>query len=171
MLASMSAPEAVPSRVPVQPGADPRLPGPPPAAAPEREPSVHRLYARAAWTTLDGLPLVAPRGSLALESQIIALCRRLDVEPMEVRARARRVDLLFRFKPVHLLADVAGSVKRGSSEHLRRTGSPARWGRGLAVRTVAPEDVRSVMRRMALLPDGRRSGPDAPGEAADAPPR
>lgn len=154
----MSASEPAPSRVPVPPGADPRPPGPG-RTPPDREPSVHRLYARASWTTLDGLPLVPPRDVLAVESQIIALCRRLDVEPMEVRARSRRVDLLFRFKPVHLLADVVGSVKQGSSEHLRRRGSPARWGRGLAVRTVAPEGVRAVMRRMTLLADGGRADP------------
>lgn len=164
----MTASDPVPSRVSVAPGADPHPAGPGRAGPPDREPSVHRLYARAAWTTLDGLPLVPPRGAFAVESHIIALCRRLDVEPVEVRARARRVDLLFRFKPVHLLADVAGAVKRGSSEHLRRTGSPARWGRGTAVRTVAPEEVRSVMRRMALLAHGRRAGPDARGDGADA---
>lgn len=164
----MSASEPVPSRVPAPPGADPRLPGPGRAAPEDREPSVHRLYARASWTTLDGLPLLRPGDVLAVESQIIALCRRLDVEPMEVRARARRVDLLFRFKPVHLLADVVGSVKRGSSGHLRRSGSPARWGRGIAVRTVAPEAVRSVMRRMALLAYGGRGGRPGPGGDADA---
>ncbi|MFW6192902.1 MAG: hypothetical protein ACOC83_05410, partial [Gemmatimonadota bacterium] len=144
----MPASEPAPSRSPAPPGADPRPPG---TGPPEREPSVHRLYARASWATLGALPLVSPRDALAVESQIISLCRRLDVEPMEVRARARRVDVLFRFKPVHLLADVAGSVKRGSSAHLRRSASPARWGRGIAVRTVAPDEVRSVMRRMALL--------------------
>lgn len=147
----MAPSDAVPARVPAPPGADPRLPGPARATGSGREPSVHRLYARAAWTTLGGLPLVSPRAALSVESQIIGLSRRLDLEPMEVLARARRVDLLFRFKPVHLLADVAGEVKRGSDEHLRRSGSPVRWGRGLAVRTVAPDEVRSVMRRMALL--------------------
>lgn len=161
----MSASEPARPRAPAPPGADPRPPGPGRGARADREPSVHRLYARASWTTLDGLPLLPPRDVLAVESQIIALCRRLDVEPMEVRARSRRVDLLFRFKPVHLLADVAGSVKRGSSRHLRRSGSPARWGRGIAVKTVAPGQVRSVMRRMALL--AHAAGPERGGRGDD----
>lgn len=150
----MTPSDTVPTRVPGPPGVDPRLPGPTRTASPDREPSVHRLYARAAWTTLGRLPLVSARTALAVESQIIGLCRRLDVEPLEVRARARRVDLLVRFKPVHPLADVAEEVKLGSAEHLRRSCSPARWGRGVAVRTVAPDEVRSVMRRMALLTGG-----------------
>lgn len=125
----------------------PRGPVPPPA----REASVHRLYARVAWTTLDELPLVGPRDALVVESQIIALCRRLDVEPLEVRARPNRVDLLLRFKPVHLLADVAAAVKAGSGAHLERRGSPVRWARGLALATVGPEEVRSLMRKMTRL--------------------
>lgn len=163
----MSASEPRRPRVPVPPGADPRPPGPGRPAPPDREPAVHRLYARASWTTLDGLPLLPRRDVLAVESQIIGLCRRLDVEPMEVRARSRRVDLLVRFKPVHPLADVVASVKRGSSEHLRRRGSPARWGRGVAVRTVAPEEVRSVMRRMALLTDRGGGGPGEPEDGEE----
>lgn len=142
------------------PPPEPRPPPRPPSreagrptagAPPPRDPCVHRLYARAAWTTLDALPLVAPRTALGVESRIIALCRRLDVEPLEVRARAGRVDLLFRFKPVHAVADVAEAAKRESHDHLERRGSPARWGRGVAVTTVDPAEVRSLMRRMALL--------------------
>lgn len=155
---------------PRPPGADARPPDPARVPRAAREPAVHRLYARVAWSTLDGLPLVGPRRALAVESQAITLCRRLDVEPMEVRARPDRVDLLVRFKPAHAVADVAEAVKRGTAAGLRRSGSPARWGRGVALATVAPDGVRHLMRRMALLTDVE--GPVAPGRmpAEQAPP-
>lgn len=130
------------------------------AARVVREPSVHRLYARLAWTTLDGLPMVSPRRVLAVESHIIALCRRLDVEPMEVRARADRLDLLVRFKPAQTLADVAAAVKAGSGEHLARRRTAIRWARGVAVATVAPDAVPAMMRRMAVLAEPGREEPE-----------
>lgn len=112
------------------------------------EPAVHRLYARLAWTTLGRLPLVAPGRVLRVEAQIITLCRRLDVEPVEVRAGPDRLDLLVRFKPVHPIADVAAAVKAGSADHLARAGTPIRWAPGVAVATVGPAGVRPLVRRM-----------------------
>lgn len=121
------------------------------AAEVDREPVEHRLYARMAWSTLDGLPLVAARHALSVEAQIITLCRRLDVEPMEVRARPDRVDVLVRIKPVHALGAVAARVKGGAGEHLVAAGTAVRWARGVAMATVDPDEVRDLMRRMALL--------------------
>lgn len=141
--------ERFPARPPT-----PRRPARPGGERTGREPTAHRLYARIAWTTLDGLPLVGPRRALTVESQIIALCRRLDVEPMDARARRDRVDVLVRIKPVHGLARVAAEVKAASEAHLAGVGSPARWARGHAIVTVSPARVRDLMRRMALLRHG-----------------
>lgn len=109
----------------------------------------HRLYLHLAWTTLDGLPLVGPRQAPGLERQLIALCRRLDVEPVEVAAAADRVHLLVRLKPVHAVGAVAARLKRGSAEAAARRSEPIRWGRGWAAATVAPGDVRRKKRTLA----------------------
>ena len=144
-------------RAPTRPGLRPAGPGSPSAAGRaggtvgDGEPVEHRLYARIAWSTLDGLPLVAPRHTLSVEARIITLCRRLDVEPMEVRARPDRVDVLIRLKPVHTPGEVAARVKAGAGEHLVAGGTAVRWARGVAMATVEPDAVRDLMRRMALL--------------------
>ena len=110
------------------------------------EPVRHQLYLHLARTILDGLPLVGPRQALALEGQLIALCRRLDVEPVEAAADADRVHLLLRLKPVHAVDDVARRLKQGSAEAMLRRREPVRWGRGWAAATVAPDDVRRTRR-------------------------
>lgn len=133
-------------------------PGPPPKPrarpgptrpGPGGEPARHRLYVHLAWSTLDGLPLVGPRQALALEGHLVALCRRLDVEPLEVAAAADRVHLLVRLKPVHALAAVARRLKRGSAEAAVRRAEPVRWARGWAAATVGPGDVRRKKRVLA----------------------
>lgn len=145
-------------------------PRPPPVEArsptlrlrPTTEPAAHRLYAHVAWTTLGELPLMGPRLAVVVESQVIALCRRLDVEPLEVHAAASRVHLLVRFKPAHSLAEVARRVKEGTGETLARDGSPVRWGRGFVVATVAPGEVRRRLRRLALGRPGEGPPPPVP---------
>lgn len=122
--------------------------GPGPATPSRDEPSRHRLYLHAAWTTLDGLPLVGPRQALALEGQLIALCRRLDVEPVEVAVDRDRAHLLVRLKPVHSVAEVVRRLKRGSAQAAVRRGEPIRWARGWAAVTVAPDRVRGIKRRL-----------------------
>lgn len=119
---------------------------PPVPPVPPSGPVRHRLYLHLAWTTLDGLPLVGPRQSLALEGQLIALCRRLDVEPLEAAVAEDRVHLLLRLKPVHAVDAVARRLKRGSSEAAVRRREPVRWGRGWAAATVDPDDVRRTRR-------------------------
>lgn len=138
-------------------------------------PAAHRLYAQLAWPTLGGLPLLEERRATGLERELIALCFRLDVEPIEVRASADRVQLLVRFGPGQALSDVARRLKRASSAILRRWSSPARWGRGFAASTVGPGQVHRLVRRLraerraAKLPaGGRRAAP--PGRAVPASP-
>lgn len=134
------------------------------------DPAAHRLYVHLAWTTLDRLPLVDRRRAPSVEAHLIVLCRRLDAEPMQVRAGPDRIDVLVRLKPVHTVSDVADRLKRGSAQLLAREGSALRWGRGYAAATVAPGDVRGWIRRHAARPlrpgrsgrspvDGAGSGP------------
>lgn len=131
-------------------------PGDTPGRRPARpgEPSVHRLYAHLAWGTLDRLPLAGPRTALVLESELIALCRRLDVEPVEVSVEADRVHLLVRFKPNQALGELVRRLKDGSADAARRRGAALRWGRGWAAATVTPGEVRELKRRLA----GRSAG-------------
>ena len=140
----MAAPETPPPARPRR--SDPRGASSGADASPNPEPVRHQLYLHLAWTTLDGLPLVGPRQALALEGHLIALCRRLDVEPVEAAADADRVHLLLRLKPVHAVDAVARRLKRGSTEAMLRRREPVRWGRGWAAATVAPDDVRRTRR-------------------------
>lgn len=123
-------------------------PGRPGAGRPV-EPSAHRLYVHVAWHTLNRLPLVGPRTALALESELISLCRRLDAEPVEVSVEADRVHVLARFRPNQCLGELVGRLKVGAAEAARRRASPVRWGRGWAATTVAPAEVRDRKRRLA----------------------
>lgn len=116
---------------------------------PSPDPSVHRLYVHLAWSTQDRLPLVGPRTALALESQLIALCRRLDVEPVEVSVETDRVHVLARFKPNQPLDGLARRLKAGSADAARHRAAPVCWGRGWAAATVAPGEVREMKRRLA----------------------
>lgn len=113
-----------------------------------RRAAAHRLYAQLAWPTLSGLPLLDERRADVLERELIALCRRLDAEPLEVWVSADRVRLLVRFGPGQALADVARRLKRASGAALRRWGWAARWGRGYAVCSVGPAQVHRLVRRM-----------------------
>lgn len=133
-----------------------------------RTPVAHRLYAQLAWPTLGGLPLLGDRDARALERELIALCLRLDVEPLEVRVSADRVQLLVRFAPGQALADVARRLKRASLVSLRRWRSPARWGRGFAASTVGPAQVHRMVRRLRSEPPAsRQAGGGRVGPAAE----
>jgi len=130
--------------------------------------AAHRLYALVAWPTLGGLPLVDPGGAPALERELIALCRRLGTEPLELRVSADRVVLLLRFGPGQALGDVVRRLKRGSESALRRWGRPARWGRGFAGCSVGPAQVHRLVRRMRSERSGRPA--PVPGPAEGPPP-
>lgn len=121
----------------------------PPRDRPEADPGLvldHRLYLHAAWTTLQRLPLVAPERAYAVEGQVIALCRRLDVEPVGVLARRDRLHLLLKLKPGQTPAAVADRVRSGSTEALVRAGEPVRWARSAALATVSPSEVPYLKR-------------------------
>jgi len=123
--------------------------------APEAGPSdrsAHRLYAEVVWATVDRLSLVGPDARAPIESQIITLCRRLDVEPVAVRVTSSRVRLLLRFKPSHSLGAVVAAIKLGSQDAAVLSGRPVRWGRGFAALSLSGTEVR---RRAHRLRSGR----------------
>lgn len=123
---------------------------------PER--AAHRVYLHLAWPTLGRLPLVDGRRAAVLEGHLIDLCRRLGVRPIAVSVRRDRVHLLLRPTPAHAPAEVAGRLKAGSTALLMGMETPIRWGRGYAVRSVSPGEVRRLMRLLFAGEDGS-SGP------------
>ncbi|MFQ5530461.1 MAG: hypothetical protein ACE5FP_08945, partial [Gemmatimonadota bacterium] len=80
------------------------------------EPSTHRIYVHVGWPTLGRLPLMPTDLRGVVETQLITLCRRLDAEPLAVRATANRVMLLLRLKPNHTLLTLVSRLKAGSQE-------------------------------------------------------
>jgi hypothetical protein len=128
---------------------------PPPAAVrvdgepsnpPER--SAHRLYVEVVWSTVDRLPLIASELRGSIEAQLIALCRRLDVEPVAVRVTSSRARLLLRFNPSHSLGAVVASLKLGSQDAAMLAGWPVRWARGFAALSLSVTEVRRRARRL-----------------------
>jgi hypothetical protein len=110
--------------------------------------AAHRMYAEVVWTTFDRLPLVAPGARTSIEAQLIALCRRLDVEPVAVKVTATRARLVLRFKPSHSIGVVVTSLKLGSQDAAVLAGRPVRWAPGFACLTLS---VREVRRRALRL--------------------
>lgn len=86
-----------------------------------------------------------------VEGQLIALCRRLDVEPVAVRATADRVRLLVRIKPNHALATLVPRLKQGSQDALTAAGRGVHWASGYAASTVSASALRRVIRRIGDL--------------------
>lgn len=115
--------------------------------------AAHRLYVHVVWPTLGRIPLITSEGRDALERHLIVLGRRLDVEPVCVRALADRAHVLLRFKPGHAVAAVVARLKEGSEAALNADGHAVRWGRGYAAASVGGEEVRRAMRRIVRLPD------------------
>lgn len=109
---------------------------------------VHRIYLHFAWWTLHRLPLLSERQAYALEGELVALCRRLNVEPLAISVRPDRVHLLLRLKPVLAASEVARRLKEGTADMLLRREAPVRWGRGYAVESVAPDEVLALSRRI-----------------------
>lgn len=116
---------------------------------PER--SAHHIYVQLAWSTLGGLPLLSTDLRGRVEGQLIALCRRLDVEPLAVRASATRVRILVRLKPSHSVSRIAPELKRGSRDALVANGRGLDWSSGYAATSVGSEVVRDVIRRIRRL--------------------
>ena len=104
--------------------------------------AAHRMYAEVVWTTFDRLPLVARGARTSIEAQLIALCRRLDVEPVAVKVTATRARLVLRFKPSHSIGVVVTSLKLGSQDAAVLAGRPIRWAPGFACLTLSVTEVR-----------------------------
>jgi REP element-mobilizing transposase RayT len=117
--------------------------------APER--AAHNIYIHVAWWTLGRLPLMPIDLRGLVEAQLIALARRLDVEPIAVRAAPDRVRLLLRLKPGHTLATLVPRLKHGSQEALTRAGRGVHWASGFAATSVSSDAVRDVIRRIGDL--------------------
>jgi REP element-mobilizing transposase RayT len=113
--------------------------------------AAHRLYCHFVWPTLGRIPLVSPEAAAVVERHVITLCRRLDSEPICVRAFSDRVHLLLRLKPGHAPAALVSRLKSGTEANLQVAGHAVRWGRGYAVATVSGGEVRAVMRRVHRL--------------------
>jgi len=125
-------------------------------AAPGR--AAHRLYCHFVWPTLGRIPLISRDAAYVVERHLITLCRRLDAEPLCVRAFSDRVHLLARFKPGHSPAALVGRLKEGSEAAVQGAGHTVRWGRGYAAATVSGSEVRTIMRRIHRLANGPRLG-------------
>ncbi|MGD8496771.1 MAG: transposase [Gemmatimonadales bacterium] len=128
-----------------------RTPRPRASTEPTVEPSAHHIYVQLAWSTLGRLPLMSTELRGQVEGQLIALCRRLDVEPVAVRATADRVRLLVRIKPNHALATLVPRLKQGSQDALTAAGRGVHWASGYAVSTVSASALRRVIRRIGDL--------------------
>lgn len=122
---------------------------PTPTAPSER--AAHHIYVGLAWSTLGRLPLMSTDLRGQVEAQLIALCRRLDAEPVVVRAAADRVRLLLRLKPTHSLATLVPRLKQGSQEALTAAGRGVHWASGYAATTVSVDDLRGAIRRVGDL--------------------
>lgn len=122
----------------------------------------HRLYVHVAWTTLGRLPMVEAERRAAVESHLLALCRWLDLEPVETCVLTDRVHLLVRFRSGLSLNELVRRVQAGSEALLTRAGRPVRWSRRYAAVTVSPSEVRRIRRRMARRAEEAASGPPRP---------
>ncbi len=148
-----------PARLP-ETGKPGPLPDPAPAgmSASSRERSAHRLYVQVAWTTLDGMPLIAADVRPPAEARLISLCRRLDAEPVAVRVTASSVRLLLRLTPSHSVATLVTALKLGSQDALTLAGRPVRWARGYAASSVGPSEVRGRVRQVRAPGEPPRRG-------------
>lgn len=115
------------------------------------ERAVHRIYVGLAWSTLGRLPLMSSDLRGQVEVQLIVLARRLDVEPVAVRAGADRVRLLLRLKPTHSLSTLVPRLKQGSQEALTAAGRGVHWASGYAATTIGADAVRAAIRRIDRL--------------------
>ena len=87
----------------------------------------------------------------AVEVCLISLCRRLDVEPLAVRATADSVRMVLRLKPSHSLATLVRQLKTGSQESLTDAGRGVHWGSGFASTTIGVDEVRQMIRLISRL--------------------
>lgn len=122
-----------------------------PARGPASERAAHHIYVGLAWSTLGRLPLMSTELRGQVEVQLIVLARRLDAEPVAVRAGADRVRLLLRLKPTHSLATLVPRLKQGSQDALTAAGRGVHWASGYAATTVSVDAVHEAIRRIDHL--------------------
>lgn len=115
------------------------------------ERAVHHIYVGLAWSTLGRLPLMPSDLRGQVEVQLIVLARRLDAEPVAVRASSDRVRLLLRLKPTHSLSTLVPRLKQGSQEALTAAGRGVHWASGYAATTISTAAVREAIRRIDRL--------------------
>lgn len=115
--------------------------------------AAHRLYCHFVWPTLGRLPLVSGEAVAVVERHVITLCRRLDAEPICVRAFSDRVHLVLRLNPGHSPAALVSRLKSGTETALQAAGHTIRWGRGYAAASISGAEVRAVKRRVHRLVD------------------
>jgi glucose-6-phosphate dehydrogenase assembly protein OpcA len=115
------------------------------------ERAAHHIYVGLAWSTLGRLPLMSTELRGQVEVQLIVLARRLDAEPVAVRAGADRVRLLLRLKPTHSLATLVPRLKQGSQDALTAAGRGVHWASGYAATTISVDAVREAIRRIDRL--------------------
>ena len=111
----------------------------------------HRIYIHIGWSTLGRLPLMPRDLRGAVELCLISLCRRLDAEPLAVRATADSVRMALRLKPSHAPATLVRQLKTGSQESLTDAGRGIHWGSGFASTTIGVDEVRHTIRLINRL--------------------
>jgi len=119
----------------------------------------HRLYVHIAWSTLAPAEAPAAARRAMIESHVLATCRWIGAQPVEVCALADRVHLLAGLPPVLSVQALATHVRRTVEDLLADSGRVVRWSPGFAAVTVSPRDVRRIRRRLASL-DPSDGGPD-----------
>ena len=133
------------------------------------DPASHRLYVHLAWTTLARVPALDPARGSAIESHVIASCRWLGVEPIEVCALPDRVHLLVRLPAPVSVQRLAAHVREEVRSLLASSGTVVRWGPDFAAVSVSRSQVRRVRKRLAALEPA--APPRAPSRAPAAWPR
>lgn len=111
----------------------------------------HRIYLQVGWPTLGGLPLMPKDLRGSVEICLISLCRRLDAEPLAVRATSNSVRMAIRLKPSHSPATLVQQLKTGSEQSLTDAGRGVHWGSGFASTTLGVDEVRRAIQRIHRL--------------------
>lgn len=111
----------------------------------------HRLYVHLAWSTAGRAATLDASRRATIESHILAGCRWIGAQPVEVCVLPDRVHLLAGVPAVLSVHELAGHVRRTVEDLLADAGRVVRWSPGFAAVTVSPADVRRVRRRLASL--------------------
>jgi len=116
-----------------------------------KTPDPCRLYVHVVWSTLASVKSIEPERRASIETHVIAGCRWLGAEPIEVCALPDRVHLLVRLAPVLSVQELVERLRDGVENHLAESGRVVRWAPGFAAVSVSVADVRRIRRRLASL--------------------